>query len=360
MSFFDDFVTVVKDIGTSATRIVTDTAIDLANVATGLQFDEEMEKAKQSMKDAGIYSASDAIERGQYGFLKDMEVLAQSKYQSLTEIYRTGDQLVTDVNSRTARLFILTDQLDVLAREWDDYEAVYAKLNSHPEWIKYPNAIEIKLIPLNEINNYKTKWQEAGKWIASTSLATNAATLVSSLTGLAAAARAAQLLKLSRLGQVARFTKLANVAGKASLVLTVASIGLDIGLTVAQLEDKKNRLESYLRDVDAELARANREIADLKDKLVKANALIAKVIETAGLKNEADWEGWFDSELTRVRESKKKLITITGSIERAQKLVEVNRDCSKDRLVQMILASEPQLEGMASNIVDRVLRLVAA
>ncbi|NJL26175.1 MAG: hypothetical protein HC902_14145 [Calothrix sp. SM1_5_4] len=47
MGFFDDFLTTVKDIGTSAVRVVTDTAIDLTDVATGLQFSEEMDAAKK-------------------------------------------------------------------------------------------------------------------------------------------------------------------------------------------------------------------------------------------------------------------------------------------------------------------------
>ena len=41
MSFWDDFAEgftrTIKDIGTSVTRIVTDTAIDLGNVVTGFQ-----------------------------------------------------------------------------------------------------------------------------------------------------------------------------------------------------------------------------------------------------------------------------------------------------------------------------------
>lgn len=360
MSFLDDLVSVVKDIHTSTARIVVDTAIDLANVATALQFEQEMDGAKKAMKDAGIYSASEAIERRHYGFLTDMEAQAKSKYQLLTETYQAGDSLAAEVNARKARFIILGDQLDLLARESSEYEAVYARVSAYPEWVNHPKIKTAKIIPLDEINQYKTKWQEVGKWIAVSSLTTNGATLVSSLTGMAAAARAAQLMKVSRLGQVARFAKLANVAGKASVVLTVVSIGLDIGLSVAQLEDKKSRLESYLRDVDAELDRGNRALAELKEQRIQIDALIAKLVEGAGLKNDSEWERWCEMELARIRESKTKLVTVVGSIERAQKLIEANRDYRKDRLKDMILASEPELEDIVSDLIDRTLRQLAA
>ncbi len=51
MSFWDDFAEGMKDVATSTTRIVTDTAIDLGNVATGFQFNDEMEAAKKEMSE---------------------------------------------------------------------------------------------------------------------------------------------------------------------------------------------------------------------------------------------------------------------------------------------------------------------
>jgi hypothetical protein len=49
MSFWKDFAQGLKDVGTTTTRIMTDTAIDLGNVATGFQFNNEMEAAKKKM-----------------------------------------------------------------------------------------------------------------------------------------------------------------------------------------------------------------------------------------------------------------------------------------------------------------------
>ena len=69
----NDIASVTKDVGTSATRIVTDTAIDIANVSTGFQFNDEMEAAKQTMSDAGVLSAADAIKKNHYPFLERME-----------------------------------------------------------------------------------------------------------------------------------------------------------------------------------------------------------------------------------------------------------------------------------------------
>ena len=63
MSFFEDFIEGVKDVGTSSVRIITDTAIDIGNVATGFQFNDEMESAKKEMSDVGILNHKDAIEK---------------------------------------------------------------------------------------------------------------------------------------------------------------------------------------------------------------------------------------------------------------------------------------------------------
>lgn len=47
MPFWNDFVDGLKDVGTSATRIVTDTAIDIGDVATGFQFSDDMAKPRR-------------------------------------------------------------------------------------------------------------------------------------------------------------------------------------------------------------------------------------------------------------------------------------------------------------------------
>ncbi|WP_043640564.1 hypothetical protein [Chromobacterium haemolyticum] len=357
MSFFDDFISVVRDVGTSATRIVTDTAIDLANVTTGFQFDDEMRSAKKAMSDAGVYSAADAIQKNHYGFLKDLETEAKNKNEKLTELYRQGDELVFHVNSRTSQFSALVDDLDILGREWSEYEALCKKLVVYPEWVNYLQSSGIKIISLSEIDNYKNNWQEAAKWMVVTSLVNDGATAVAGLSGMAAAARAAQLVKATKVVQAAKFTKFASVAGKASLVLTIASVGLDIGLSVLELEDRKDRLESYLRDVDEEIGRAGKEIDGLKAKLGQVNELIQRLIATAGLSNEQGWAEWYQAELTRIRAINNKLVTLAGAIERAEKLIEANRDYNRERLFQLVLASEPSLPKEAVQaVIERVLQ----
>ena len=90
MSFWDDFAQGLKDVGTSAARIVTDTAIDIGDVATGFQFTGWMKAAKKTMSDAGVLSAADAIEKNHYPFLKTMERDAESKLAQIQFVICAG------------------------------------------------------------------------------------------------------------------------------------------------------------------------------------------------------------------------------------------------------------------------------
>jgi septal ring factor EnvC (AmiA/AmiB activator) len=360
MSFFDDFIDVVKDVGTSATRIVTDTAIDLANVTTGFQFDDDMQSAKKAMSDAGIYSAADAIQKNHYAFLKDLERDAKDKSERLTELYRQGDECVVQVNNLAAQFSAMVDDLDVLSREWSDYEALCKRLSVYPGWIDVLQALGVKLIPLSEIDNYKNNWQSAAQWMAATSLIGNGASALTGLSGIAAAARAARLIKATRVVQAAKFTKFASVAGKASLVLTIATVGLDIGLSVFEQEDRKSRLESYLRDVDEEIARAVRELAELDAKRDQLRTLIDKLMAAAGVLPKQGWSQWYAAEKQRVQTLKDALVTLEGAIKRAEALVKANHDYSRERLLKLVLSSDPLLTTEVVNVViDQVLKSLA-
>lgn len=361
MSFFDDFIGVVKDVGTSITRIATDTAIDLANVTTGFQFDAEMQSAKKAMSDAGIYSAADAIQKNHYAFLKDMEIDARSKSERLAQLYGQGDELVAQVNNRAVQFSEMADDLDVLAREWNEYEALYKRFSVYPVWIEVLQKSGIKVISLTEIGNYRNTWQEAAKWLSLTGLITNSASALTGVSGIAAAARAARLIKATRVAQAARFTKLASAAGKASLVLTIASIGLDIGLSVFELEDRKSRLNAYLHDVDEEIARAGKELGELRAKLDQVTALIDRLIATAGLAHGHDWHTWYLAERQQILTRKSALITLDGAIRRAEELVKANHDYSHARLLGLVQAIDPLLSTELVNaVIDRVLHSLVA
>ncbi|NJL26176.1 MAG: hypothetical protein HC902_14150 [Calothrix sp. SM1_5_4] len=288
-----------------------------------------------------------------------MEASANTKYQALTELYRRGDQLAEELNGRSNRFSIKVDQLEILSREWEEYEAVYASLNKHPEWIKQLQQSSITIIPLDELMAKKSQWGDAAKWIVGANLGVSASSAISTF-GASPRARAARLAKVSKVAQATRFTKVANMAGKASLVLTVVSVGLDIGLTVVQLEEKKSQLESFLREVDQEIARGNAEIAEFTQKLSTVNSLTAQLVAAAGLQNEDQWPTWHAAELDRIRSARDHLINLGGSIARAEKIAQEYRDMRRDRLINLVLASEPQLAVVVEAIVDRVLQQAAA
>ncbi|HCN46818.1 MAG TPA: hypothetical protein DIT18_15145 [Pseudomonas sp.] len=356
MSFFDDFLDIVKDIGTSATRMVTDTAIDLANIATAFHFDGEMQDAKKALTDVGIHSAGDAIQKRHYAFLPEMEKNARSKYERLTGLYRQGDDLAALINRRSNQFCLMVDDLDILALECSDYEALHERLSVYPGWIDSLQNSSIKLISLGKMESYKNNWQVAAKWMLGSSRVNDAVTVLAGFSGLAAAARAAYLIKTSRVVAAVRFTKVASVAGKASLVLTVVSIGLDIGLSVFELEDRQSRLESYLRDVEAEIVRGGAELDKLNEKSRQLDELIGTLVSAAGVSLIEDWSTWYQSERQRIRVLKSALISLEGAIERAEALARANQDYSHARLFLLLTSVDPSLSAELVNaVIERVL-----
>lgn len=355
MSFFKDFLGIVEDIGTSATRLVTDTAIDLANVTTGFQFNDDMEKAKKKMSEAGIYSASDAIERNHYGFLKDMEKEAKEKHDKLVDAYKQGDNLVNKLNARNNDLKIMLDDIDLLNRRVRQANEILAKLQIYTYWQTVFQESDIELLPLSKINAYDTVWDDVAKSIAITMLGSDGLSAISGLGGLAAAAKAASLTKASRIASAAKFTKIGSIAAKASMVLTVASFGLEIGLSIAELESRKNKLKDYLEEVDEELVRADGEIDEFTKQLKDTESVIKKIYKTAELNCELDWPNWVSRETTRINTFRDQLVSLEGSIKRAEQIVTLNEDYSTQELTELIMSVEPMLsQDITLEIIEQI------
>lgn len=232
MGFFKDFVDIAKDVGTSATRIVTDTAIDLGDVATGFQFSDEMNAAKQKMSEAGILSAADTIEKNHYGFLKDMEKEVQAKYDTIAKLYKEGQS--TEL-ARDQKADVLADMLrdaDVLAQMSNEAQALLAKSRSISDWEKWMGVLEISDEALQSLDTSVSKWNEVGQKIMLANLGTNAASGVTGLVGLSALAKASKGLKASKISSAAsKGSKFAKV-GKLAVSIQVIAWGIKEGVSV--------------------------------------------------------------------------------------------------------------------------------
>ena len=173
MGFWNDFAEGIKDVGTSATRIVTDTAIDLGNVATGFQFNEEMESAKKEMSDAGVLSPADAIAKNHYGFLKDMEKEARTKFETVTALYQEGQLLELERDRKATDLEEMLNQADVLAQMSLEAQKLLEEATNIPNWQKWAVILDVPQLSLQKINASVTQWGEVSKKIVLSEMGVN-------------------------------------------------------------------------------------------------------------------------------------------------------------------------------------------
>jgi hypothetical protein len=168
-----DISSVATDVGTSATRIVTDTAIDTANVITGFQFEKDMENAKKTMSNAGVLSAADAIEKNHYGFLKDMEREARTKYEEIQRLYTAGQQVELQRNLQLNELNEMLMDVDLLAQMTLEAKQLLEKASQVPDWQKWAAMLDITLPSVQQIDSYVSKWDQVGLTMSRVSLGTN-------------------------------------------------------------------------------------------------------------------------------------------------------------------------------------------
>jgi len=313
MGFFDDFVDVAKDVGTSATRIVTDTAIDLGDVATGFQFSDEMSTAKRKMSEAGILSAADAIEKNHYGFLKDMEKEAQAKYDTVALLYKDGQSAELARDKKADSLANMLQDADVLAQMSSEAQTLLAKARSIPDWEKWMDVLDISDDALNSLDTSVSKWNEVGQKIMLANLGTNAASGVTGLVGLSALAKASKGLKASKLSSAAskgsKFAKVGKLASRASVVLAVATVGLDIGLSVVELEKREDDLTKNIKALDEGISEANRDITSLRKETRQIGLRIYEVLNSVEPpQTEISWDGWVEATRASLEKLRSRLV----------------------------------------------------
>ena len=315
MRFFKDFADVAKDVGTSATRIVTDTAIDLGDVATGFQFSDEMDAAKRKMSEAGILSAADAIEKNHYGFLKDMEKEAQEKYDTVAKLFKRGQRVERKRDRKADTLADMLRDADELAQMSSEAQALMAKARSIPDWEKWMEVLEISDGALQELDTSVSKWNEVGQKLMLANLGTNVASGVTGLAGLSALAKASKGLKGSKVSSAAskgsKFAKAGKLASRASVVLAVATVGLDIGLSVVELEKREDDLTKNIKALDKGIAEANQDITSLRKETRQIKLRIYEVLNAVEPpQTEESWESWVEETKAHLERLRSRLVDV--------------------------------------------------
>lgn len=368
MGFWDDFAEVLKDVGTSATRIVTDTAIDLGNVATGFQFNEEMEAAKKEMSDAGILSPADAIEKNHYGFLKDMEKEARTKFDIVTTLYQEGQRVELERDRKATDLEEMLNQANMLAQMSLEAQKLLEQATNIPDWQKWADILDIPQVVLKKVNASVTKWDEVSKQIVLSGMGVNvAAGVTAGLAGLSSITKASSALKASlkaskvasvgsKAGKASKFLKIGKLAGKASVVLSVASIGLDIGLSVVELEAKKDTLEQNLRELNDGIAEANRDITSLRREIRQIRLRIYELLNSVDpVQTEGSWNSWVETTKRQLEKARERLVSFVSIREKAIKVAQFTKGQAYEDRVRLISSIDPEIsEDEAKSIIADV------
>jgi vacuolar-type H+-ATPase subunit I/STV1 len=359
---FDEICDSLKDIATSLTRIGTDTVIDLANVVTGFYFNDEVENAKKEMSNAGILNATDSIEKHYYSFLKDLEVEAEKKYQEILDCNKKGMQLETQLNAKRNFQNQMIDDLEFLMQISLEAEQKFEKLKVIPKWERVMENFGVNPNVLKKINKYSytSKWIKVAESLQIAMLGVNTIDGITGITAISSSLIQIRKFKNAKnLGQVgvelqasSRLSKIGRAASKASIVLTVASIGLDIGLSVVELEERKNKLEHYLTQLNDEIAKINQDIKKSQQELKDIESLITKLLlDVDPHLTIESWTDWVETNRKELVYLQERLISFESIIERATKIAKATNGESYKLRIQLI-------QNLDSKISEEVARAI--
>ena len=326
----------VKDVGTSTTRIVTDVALDVGNVATGFRFEDEFAHAKRKMSEAGVRTAAEAIERNHYGFLPRMEAEVQQKVKSLIQLRDQGQRLELLRGERGADLFNMLAQVNLLSQMSLEARSLLGRTAEVSAWKRRSVDLDGIESTLRALEASTSQWDEVGRWVLASGIAGVGSALaeVGSGRSLAKAAQLAAAAKTARGAQAARLSKSASklakigrLAGRASGVLAVATVGIDIGMSVARLERRKDELQRQLKELEDGLAEANEIVEGLESDCRDIDHRIRQLLtSTTPAQTEESWDGWVAATRDMLRHVRNRLVSLQSIEHRALRLAQSTRN----------------------------------
>jgi hypothetical protein len=298
VSFWDDFgnsfVDTLKNIGTSTIRMPADMVLDLANLITGTQYQHEYDGLKKQMSDAGVLNTHDSVAKTYYSFLPPMKSRVEAMSQRLTMLSRDARKLLMERDSAALQLNAMLADVRVLAQMSLEAERLLERASQLPYWRKSDVRMEA-FQALSEMKTSSAEWDAIIRRLGIATVSVNVVGDVAMLTSvIAQAAAASAALRAGQaaatvaaeggevvtavtrgaaegvevLGAVSRVAVIGRLAGRASAVLTVVTIGLDIGLSVAQLENQKQTLEDNIASLARELPNAEQALHALNQESI--------------------------------------------------------------------------------------------
>ncbi|WP_417812293.1 hypothetical protein [Thalassospira alkalitolerans] len=335
MSFFNSVGKFFRDAGTSIGRIVTDSAIDIANVATGFQFSKDMETAKKAMTDVGFKSASDAIKDNHYGHLKELGKTAKKKNDEIEK--RTNDfkALDTRFTSRLDTYGVLLSDLNRLINLGETVRAALkaeSQLSSIPYEMppEFPSPKQFQMTKSVAIEAIEIA-QLSSDGLSAAALATWSGTKLGTKLAKSAAS-------------VGRSARIASTASKASAALLVVSVGLDIGMSIAILEQQSKELPKFISERDEDLRLLETERTSLQTKFDAVEAGIKSMLAiTDPALSEESWSDWLDKRKRQLRDILYQSVSEKTFYEGAENIARQNSGKSERVRIKEIHATYPAL-----------------
>jgi DNA repair exonuclease SbcCD ATPase subunit len=322
----DEITSVAKDIGTPALRIVTDTAIDLANLGTGFQFQSELEGAKKEMSNVGLLDTKEVIEKNHYPELKGMEQESREKYQQAIALYQRIKQGEGDRNARASVLRGMFYDLQLLEFLNEELAALRENQGSQID-------LQFDFTSIQEIQSYKTQWDEVFQSTSRAKLGVDVGNGV-----------AAGIAVLSGFAKASKILKFGKLVGRASTVLTIVSIGLEVGMAFIELEQKKAQLEQQLQELRTELSEGNQDAAEIQAELDTVNRNLQKILQSVSpIQTEESWSSWIAAKIQERRDALRASISPEGIRERAIKLAKTIQYMDEEDRIEMIQALDDSL-----------------
>jgi chaperonin cofactor prefoldin len=347
MSFWNSLGNTFKDIGTSTVRVITDTALDIGDAVTLGRFSDTIKGAKEDMSRAGVLSAKDAIENSHYADLKGLEHEADEKRAQLTELNQKSRILAAQIDTKEARLSEMLNAIQKLLLVYGEIYELLKELSRLPGWNNSGQVNKLRK-SVENIDNYSSTWENVIQSVAISKLGVGT---VSGVTAIASIPRVLQALKVSR------SLKVAKIAGRATIALTAVIEVLDIGLSIAELEQRKERVEHDLRELNAETQKVTEVIQKLEREIEDVEGAVEKILSvTTPPQTEASWEKWIEETDRKLKEKRDYLISEKGIFERASKMAEhTKKDYTRSERIKLVQSVDRSISwDIAESIVAGV------
>ena len=347
MSFWKSLGNTFKDIGTSTVRVITDTSLDIADAVTLGRFSDELKRAKEDMSKVGVLSAKDAIERSHYAYLKGLEREADEKRTQLTELDQKSRILIVQVDIKRTRLSEMLNVIQKLLLVYGEINELLKQLSRLPGCNNLGQVNELRR-SVKKIENYTLSWENVVQSLAISRLGVG---VVSGVTAIASIPRVLQALR------VLRSLRVAKIAGRTTIALTAVIEVLDIGLSLAELEQRKERVEHDLRELNGEIQKVNEVIQKLERELEDVEIAIKKILSvTTPPQTEESWEKWIEETDLELKEKRDYLISEKGIFDRANKMAEyTKKDYAQEERISLVRSVDPSISlEMAESIIADV------